>query len=173
MFKIPTYEELEKKESLRNQDTKDYTSRIFQKRKKDQNSPERLSNPSNSVPEENNSNKNKSQSTLIEAESSSKKLTIEPPRTNESANDPPMKTPAPAANTAADEDDDDELLNNFIIENKDIIESGSQATSSSSSSIKSQKSTEFVVPSAPAPVKFDPKVPIHRAPQILQSNPIR
>lgn len=171
MFKIPTYEELEKKESLRNQDTKDYTSRIFQKRKKDQNSPETPS------PKELDPNSVQSPST-IEIESPSKTLNTEQQATTSKAtNDPPeMKTTEQtAANyTEADEDDDDELLNNFIIENKDIIESGSQVTSSSSSSsIKSQKPSEFVVPSVPAPIKFDPKIPIQRAPQILQSNSTR
>lgn len=169
MFKIPTYEELEKKESLRNQDTKDYTSRIFQKRKKDQNSPETPSS------EGLNPNSGKSSSTHENESPTIKLNTEQQATTSKGTDDPPkMKTPEQTAanNTEADEDDDDELLNNFIIENKDIIESGSQVTSSSSST-KSQKSSEFVVPSAPAPIKFDPKIPIQRAPQILQSNSTR
>ena len=155
MFKIPSYEELEKKELDRNKDVKDYTSRIFQKRKQQDSASE--VNPNTES---------------CDVESPIKKVNKEPAPSKVVMNgaEQNVQMDTEPVIDGREDDEDDELLNNFIIENKDIIESGSQTTSGSGG--KQPKSKEFLVPEVPVPVAFDPKVAVQRA-QILQPNSTR
>lgn len=150
MFKIPTYDELEKKESDFNDERQKYTT--FAKRKSKNDDSENYQEPSSL-------NSDTQEKTK---ESPAKKM-----NTTDSSNFTEQITNKPIEKDIYnDDDDDDELLNMFIKENKDIIENPSS---------QKRKSKEFQVPTIPAipalpvPVKFDPKIKLQRA-EFIQGN---
>lgn len=102
MFKIPTYEELEKKEAEQVESNKHYKLDLFQKRKQDEVSTVSVAAKPNVA------NKNS-----IEDDT-----THSPPKIAKLQ----TSTHETLVNNDDDDDDDDNLLNEFIIKNKDIIE---------------------------------------------------
>ncbi len=127
MFKIPTYEELEKKESELDNDRLAYSGTHLLKRKKT----------------------SEDDTAHSEQSGQAKK------------NSPPQPPQSPQTNDEID--DDDELLNIFIKENKDIIEKPLSQSKSLTQQHDSNKPIDFAVPAVPAPIKFDPKMPINRS----------
>jgi DNA excision repair protein ERCC-1 len=100
MFKIPTYEELERKETEQIESNKNYKQDLFQKRKNDESI---LIMPT----------KPKTTTTIpIESETHS------PPKIAKAQSSSNNEAPI----SIDDDDDDDNLLNDFILNNKDIIE---------------------------------------------------
>lgn len=138
MFKIPTYDELEKKESEFNKERQTYTSKHFQKRKK-------LASVDSIEENTEGTEINKDLAPKIQTTLPiNKKISIE-------AN----KSILLESNENNDEDDDDDLLN-FIADNKDII-SGTSKNDFAVPAIP-------IKPTAPVPTKFDPNMPILRVP---------
>ncbi len=158
MFKIPTYEELEKKESQLNNDRLAYSGTHLLKRKKNQ--------------EYDTSDLGSSHSPATKQKTPSptalSKIKSKTPEPLEKQEIPSQSAPQNQINVRRiDEDDDDDLLNMFIEENKDIIEKPlsqpKPATKPNDISVPVNKPNEFAVPEIPAPIKFDPKMPILRA----------
>ena len=143
MFTIPTYDELEKKESDFNAERKGFSGSLFQKRKKPDSSDD-LANIN-------------SEAVQIEKSVSKKKSIEATPTTSTEANEVEMiekpvekvNDNTKAATVDDDEDDDDVLLNMFIKKNNDIIDKPSPA--------------KFAVPAIPTSIKFDPKAKFQRA----------
>lgn len=145
MFKIPTYDEIEKKETEFNAERKGISSGLFQKRKK-LDSSEDLANTE-----------------AVQSEKPvSKRKSIEP-TTSVTDNEAEMseKIVENTSDKTGNDDDDDELLNVFISENKDIIENPSSQVKPSPA--------KFAVPAVPSRIKFDPKVKIQQADAPVQT----
>lgn len=136
MFKIPTYEELDKNDQEFSQKRKEYTSNLFQKRK--------LLN------DELDEEKQTSKTTNIRKdEPITKKIKSPPPP-------PPPQTKTTSASLSAknqpiviDDDDDDLLLVDFISKNKDIIEKPSPSKTVQKNSSSSSDSSLFKLPNVP------------------------
>lgn len=110
MFKIPNYDDIEKKESEFNSERKGYATSLFRKRKQ-------LNEESG---EEN---------TLKDSSETERKKLATPPSTKET-----VKISNSLETQKADiDDDDDEDLLNFINENKDLIEKPKQINESENS----------------------------------------
>lgn len=139
MFKIPTYDELEKKESERNEKSKELRLNLFEKRKNinlDVSSvdeaPKTSTNPSSSSNED------------LTIKSPEKRPRIEksPVLNQPSSLNKQSTIPTEKAKTA--DDDDDDLLLAFIDEKKDIID---KATTSKSTTVTNNNA--FKVPEPP------------------------
>jgi DNA excision repair protein ERCC-1 len=132
MFKIPTYDELEKKEQEFSQKRKEFTSNLFQKRKV-LNEPE--TRTSKSIETKNNE--------------------IPPKKVKSS---PPPSIPPPSSskiepiliNNDQNDDDDDLLLVDFISKNKDIIEKPSPSKTLNKNS---SSDNLFKIPNVPVQTK--------------------
>ena len=146
MFKIPTYEELEKKEVAQSEANKDYKINLFQKRKLFNTDENDLNEIGSSTSENTLPKTSKSSITIT-------KINIEKPVVTE----PATKKQTIPLNADQDADDDadadDELLCAFIKDNKDIIEKPLNKASSS----KDVPETVFKKPAPlPAPIVAKP-----------------
>jgi DNA excision repair protein ERCC-1 len=174
MFRIPTYEELEKKEKEFNNERKDYKIGLFQKRKlldadsKTTNTTDESTNKinSSSIPCSNSVLTASTSCSLSNKEDEREpEMSTKKARTSEefqmTASEPDEKievnNPNNNTNDGDNDDDDDLLLNMFIKDNKHIIEKPTSQTKEDDVNYKKLNSeNKFLVPNvppAPQPIK--------------------
>lgn len=137
MFKIPTYDELEKKESERNEKSKELRLNLFEKRKN-------INLDVSSVDETPKTSTNPSSCEDLTIKSPEKRPRVEKSPVLNQPNSLNKQSNIPTEKAKAADDDDDDLLLAFIDEKKDIID---KPTTSKSTIVTNNNA--FKVPEPP------------------------